>query len=109
MKKERAKLNKTRIARLGGCDVFTVNAFAVRDLAESDEEFTNFAIHGDFPDLIPEREVWIDERLFENEGIFYLANALTQLRAKAKGDAEDRAYVAGLNVERILRERLVGV
>lgn len=111
MKKTRepAKLNKTRIARLGGHDVFTVNAFGVRDVTKSDEEFTNFAIHGDFPELIPQREIWIDERLFESEGIFYLANALTQLREQEQGIAEDRAYVAGLNVERLLRERLVGV
>src|SRR5438132_328955 len=90
------KLNKKRIATQRGYTVCTVNAFGVRDLAEPDEEFTNFAIHGDFPKLIPEHEVWIDERLFDPEGLFYLANALTRLKEQADGKSEDHAYEAGL-------------
>jgi hypothetical protein len=105
----RPKLKKTFIATLQDHDVYAVNAFAVRDLAKQDEEFTNFAIHGDFPDLISEREIWVDERLANKEGLFYIANALTQLKEREQGAPEDRAYKAGLNVERALRERLVGV
>ena len=44
------KLNRTRITRQRGYDVCTVNAFAIRDLSEPDEEFTNFATHADFPE-----------------------------------------------------------
>lgn len=111
MKKRRAptNLDKTRITRLGGYVIHTVNAFGVRDLTEHDEEFTNFAIHDDFPRLIPRGEIWIDARLFEREGLFYLANTLTHLREKEKGTTEDRAYAAALKVERLLREQLVGV
>ncbi|MCA1684824.1 MAG: hypothetical protein LC745_02325 [Planctomycetia bacterium] len=103
------KLSKTFIATLRGYDVYTVNAFGVRDLAKRDEEFTTFASHADFPDLIPGREIWVDERLFGDEGLFYLANALTRLREHEKGSTTERADAAGLNVERALRERLVGV
>ncbi|GAC1475248.1 MAG: hypothetical protein NVSMB9_27300 [Isosphaeraceae bacterium] len=111
MKKDqlKVKLNKTRIATQRGYQIYTVNSFGIRDLTEADEEFTNFAIHGDFPELVPEHEIWIDERLFESEGLFYLANALTQLREQEKGTPSSRAYVAGIHVERMLRERLVGV
>ena len=102
-------LRKTLVVRQFGYAVYTVDAFGVRDLTEPDEEFTNFAIHSDFPDLIKEQEIWIDERLFEKEGLFYLANALTQLKQQAVGNTESRAYAVGLKVERMLRERLVGV
>lgn len=105
----KAKLDKKLLTRMQGYDIFTIDAFGVRDLTKADEEFTNFAIHGDFPDLIPKREIWIDDRLVENEGIFYLANALTRLSEQAKRVPDDRAYSIGLNIERALRERLVGV
>src|SRR5690349_956554 len=102
------KLGKRTVATLLGYDVVTVNAFGVRDLARHDEEFTNFATHSDFPSLIPRREVWIDRRLFEADGLFFLVNALTQLEARMRGDSEDRSYDSGLAAERLLRERLVG-
>ena len=101
-------LRKNRIAVLGGYEIITVNAAGVRDLAKRDEEFTNFAIHRDFPDLIGRSEIWIDTRFFENEGFFYLGNAPTRLRAQERGIAEKSAYAAGLNVRDHLRERLVG-
>jgi hypothetical protein len=102
-------LHRRRVAVQRGYAVFTVNAFGVRNSTEHDEEFTNLAIHEDFPDLIGDREIWIDERLFENEGLFCVANALTRLRAREHGAAEAAAYEAGNNVERLLRARLVGV
>jgi hypothetical protein len=103
------KLNKTYVATFGGYEIHSVDSFGVRDIAENDEEFTNFAIHGDFPDLIPEREIWIEERLLDAEGVFYIANALMQLKARERGEPEDSAYTSGLNLERILSRRLVGV
>jgi hypothetical protein len=107
--KSRTNLKKTRIATQQGYDICTVNAFDVRELAKTDEEFTNFATHVDFPDLIGQREIWIDERLFEREGIFYVLNALLRCREQERGRSEDRAYAAGLGIERSLRERLIGV
>ena len=104
-----AKLAKRLVATQQGYAIHTVNSFAVRDLTAPDEEFTNFAIHEDFPELIPERDIWIDERLFADEGIFYLANALVRLKVGRDGGSDDRAYAAGLDMERALRERLVGV
>jgi len=104
-----AKLAKRLVATQQGYAIHTVSSFAVRGLTAPDEEFTNFAIHGDFPDLIPEREIWIDERLFDDEGIFYLANALVRLKVQRDRGSEGRAYAAGLDVERALREWLVGV
>lgn len=106
--REKPPVPKTHVARQRGYDISTVNAFLIRDLTKRDEEFTNFAIHSDFPRLIGRREIWIDERLFDNEGIFYIANALARLKAEHDGIPEETAYAAGLNIERLLRQRLVG-
>jgi hypothetical protein len=105
----RPGLVKTFVARQRGYHIDTVNAFGVRELTRHDEEFTNFAIHADFPSLVPRHEIWIDARLFESEGLFFLANALTRLSACERGLDDDRAYKLGLAAERALRERLLGL
>jgi hypothetical protein len=103
------KLHKKRVLRHADYTVYAVNAFAVRDVARPDEEFGNFAAKDEFPDLIPKGEVWISEKLAGEEGIFFIANALTQLRRQAAGVSPDRAYDDGLEVERLLREKLNGI
>jgi hypothetical protein len=102
-------LNKTHVTTLRGYRVITVDAFGVRSLTRHDEEFTNFAIHTDFPSMIPPGEVWIDERLYEAEGLFCLVNAMVHLKKLEEGKPEDRAYNAGVKAERLLREQLIGV
>jgi hypothetical protein len=95
------------VTRQRGYDVYTVNAFGVRELTRGDEEFTNFATHGDFPRLVPAREIWIDARLYEPEGVFYLAEALVRLARLRDGASDDAAYQAGLDADRALREQLL--
>jgi hypothetical protein len=85
-----------------------VSAFAVRDVAKPDEEFGNFATRDEFPDLVPEHEIWISEKLAPKEGIFFIANALTQFARRARG-AKDKAYDDGLEVERFLRCKINGL
>src|SRR5712691_1771395 len=111
MSKRRAqpKLNKRYVATHAGYDFYSVNAYAVRDIAQPDEEFGIFASREEFPDLIPKNEIWIAEKTLDKEGVFFVADALTRLREEARGVDSDRAYTAGLNVERLLRERLNGV
>lgn len=102
------KLNKKRILTHVDCTVYSVNGFAVRNVAQPDEEFGSFATQDEFPDLIPKGEVWISEKLAEREGIFFIANALARYRRQRAG-ATDAAYDDGLEVERVLREKLNGV
>jgi hypothetical protein len=104
-----AGLKKRYVTTLRGYRVVTVDAFGVRNLTRHDEEFTNFAIHTDFPSLIPAGEVWIDARLYEAEGIFCLINAMVHLKKLEEGLPEDQAYKAGVEAERALRETIVGV
>src|SRR5438034_194781 len=103
------KLSKRRILTHEDFTVYAVNAFAVRDVALPDEEFGNFATADEFPDLIPNGEIWISEKLAEREGIFFIANALMQLTRQANGITAERAYDDGLEVEQFLREKINGV
>src|SRR5437016_12348808 len=102
------KLNKKRVLSHADCTVYSVNALAVRNAARPDEEFGNFATQDELPDLIPKGEVWISEKLAPQEGIFFIANALTRYQRQQEG-ATDKAYDEGLEVERVLREKLNGV
>ncbi len=102
----RPALRKKFIAHFHDYDVYSINAFAVRNLAEPDEEFTNFATNDEFQKLIPKGEIWIAEKSIQKEGVFFIANSLMRMREKAKGRSDIRAYDAGLKVERTLREKL---
>jgi hypothetical protein len=101
-------LNKKRVLTHAEYVVYSVNGFAVRNASKPDEEFGNFATCDDFPNLIPKGEIWISEKLAEKEGVFFIANALTQQARQAAG-ATNRAYDDGLEVERLLREKLNGI
>jgi hypothetical protein len=103
------KLHKRRVLTHADYTVYSVNGLAVRNVARPDEEFGNFATADEFPDLIPRGEIWISQKLAAEEGIFFIANALTQLKRQADGLSPDKAYDEGLAVERLLREKLNGV
>src|SRR5947209_4981131 len=103
------KLNKKRVLGHADCTVYSVNGFAVRNFAQPDEEFGNFATQDEFPNLIPKGEIWISEKLAPREGVFFIANALTQLARQAAGLSPDNAYQEGIEVERLLREKLNGI
>jgi hypothetical protein len=102
------KLHKKRILSHVDWTVCSVNGLAVRNVAQPDEEFGNFATTEDFSSLIPKGEIWISEKLAPCEGSFFIANALARCKRQAKG-ATDKAYDEGIEVERALREKLNGV
>ncbi len=105
----RPSLHKTFVETRDGYRVYSVSGFAVRNAAEADEEFTTFATHGEFPDLLGEKDIWVSEELIGREGEFFVADALTRLRAREAGSPEERAYTVGLNAERRLREAKTGI
>ena len=61
-------LRKSRMMTHGKYTAYAVDPLAVRDLSQSDEEFGNFAVHGDFPRLIPEEEIWVSSRIAIGRG-----------------------------------------
>src|SRR5205814_7649513 len=87
MSKHRAKpkLNKRYVATHAGYDFYSVNAYAVRDIAQPDEEFGLFASREEFPDLIPKNEIWIAETTLDKEGLGFIAQALTRRREEEGG------------------------
>jgi hypothetical protein len=99
------KLNKRYVLTCEGYDVYAVDPFAVRNYAEPDEEFDNFATRDEFPNLIPKGEIWLAHQTLESEGVFFIANAVARLKELARGASEDRAYDAGIKVDRALREQ----
>src|SRR5437868_8814762 len=103
------KLDKSFVATHEGWDIYSVDASSLRNIAKPDEEFGNFATKDQFPDLIPAGEIWVGERTLDKEGIFYIANALARVKEIDKGTSEDKAYDAGLEAERQLREKLTGL
>jgi hypothetical protein len=103
------KLNKRRVLTYADYTVYAVNGLAVRNVAKPDEEFGSFATKDEFPDLIPAGEIWISEKNAPREGIFFIANALTQLKRQEAGLSQSKAYDEGIEVERQLREKLNGV
>jgi hypothetical protein len=102
------KLRKRRVLSHEDYTVYSVNGLAVRNAAQPDEEFGNYATQDEFPDLIPKGEIWISEKLAAKEGVFFIAAALTRLKRQAAG-ATERAYDDSLEVERALREKINGV
>lgn len=107
--RSRLKLNKQFVATHEGWDVYSVDASTIRNIAQPDEEFGNFATCEEFPNLISEGQIWLGEKNLDKEGVFFIADALVRVRAKENGTPEERAYTAGLNVERELREKLTGL
>jgi hypothetical protein len=83
------KLNKRFIATHDDYDFYAVNGYAVRDVAQPDEELGCFATSDEFPDLIPKGEVWLAEQTIDKEGLFFIANALTQLKEQARGTPDE--------------------
>ncbi len=102
------KLRKRRMLTHAEYTVYAVNGFAVRNVARPDEEFGNFATQTEFRSLVPKGEIWVSEKLAAREGVYFIANALARLKRTAEG-ATNRAYDDGVEVERLLRERLTGL
>lgn len=103
------KLRKRLVLRHLDYTVYSVNGFAVRNVAQPDEEFGNFATRQDFAKLIPKGELWLSEKTAPKEAVFFIANALTQLREQDRGAKPGAAYDAGLEAEQALRESVNGV
>jgi hypothetical protein len=102
------KLHKKRVLSHVDWTIYSVNGFSVRNVAQPDEEFGNFATRDEFPNLIPQGEIWISEKTVAREGVFFIANALTRCKRNSEG-ATNQAYDDGLSAEMMLREKLNGI
>jgi hypothetical protein len=58
--------------------------------------------------VVPGGEIWISRRHFPREGVFLAAQALARIGARRRGLPDDKAYEAGMDAERHVREDLTG-
>lgn len=66
-------------------------------------DFGDINIHEDFPNIIPEHEIWVDQEVNPEEKEFLLAGVKARINALQRGMNSDDAYEHGLTVERIER------
>ena len=100
MEDEEFKLRK--LYTLEGYDVFLVDGSEIRSNVEI--EFTNFGHHGDFPDLIPEKEIWIDDSVHKAESGFFVIRAILEDELFSKGLSRDAVIDEADEFEKTLRE-----
>lgn len=97
-------IQKRLYRRYGDYTVYVVDGEAIRNSRpEGDEEFGEWALSIDFPGLIPENEIWIEDDLQETEYPYILTNAFTQLKWLENGSKKDAAYNAGDSAEKRMR------
>lgn len=103
------KVEKEELGNYGGYEVYLVNEEKIRNLKLADEEFTNFAIHNQFPSLIPKDEIWLGEEVSECERKFFINNAVKLYNLINSGVDISEAYDKALKYEKSLREKFDGI
>jgi hypothetical protein len=78
------KIEKKRLDRIGDYTIYTVNAAAVRDSSQENDEFNHFSTHLEFPKLVPNKEIWISQDISKHERQFLIHNGFNQYEGKRK-------------------------
>lgn len=100
-----AGVHKVFLRQQGPYKVYLVDDFRIRNISKALEEFSNFAIHADFPRLVPQNEIWISQNETPREREFYIASATRRLNLIAKGMNSGKSYDVALNLEKRMREQ----
>jgi len=88
-----------------GYKVYLVDEYAIRDMSRQLQEFTNFGTSEQFPDLIPEDEIWVSDSYDDEEVRFYLETAASYKNLVKTGMPYGRAYNIAIGREKALREK----
>jgi len=78
-------INKIKIEKIGPYSIFTVDGAAVRDMSEDGDEFDHFSTHLELPKVVPDKEIWIDEKVTKHERFFLIHSGVNEYEYKAKG------------------------
>ena len=97
---DKPKLDKQFIRREDGFSVYSVNAFYVRNMELTDEEFGIASNHYDFPRLIPEDEIWLDAEV-HREWEFLIPSMILWQQTKD--------YDRAISFEKRLRENVTDI
>lgn len=90
---------------VGPYTIVLVDEEDVRDESEELEEFSNYAIHSDFPDVIPEGTIWLSEEVPVDERWILIEEAIARIEAEDDGLSSEEAYSVGLRRSKKLRSR----
>lgn len=96
-------LDKKKLDKIGDYRIYSVNASAIRNTSQGDDEFNHFATHLEFPDLVPNNEIWISRDIAKREIPFLIHNGINQYEGKKKGK---KWYDYALKKERAEREKV---
>ena len=89
--------------QIKGHNIYIVDGVYVR--TNMDEEFTDFAQHFRFPNLIPEKEIWIDQEAEPGEINYFITSAITEYDEMAKGKSYEDAHDIANKAEKTQREK----
>ncbi len=90
-----------------GLKAYLVDDFAMRNINQKDEEFSNYAIHDDF-DIIPEGEIWIAKRSDKPERVYYVDEALKRIHYLKAGDTPKKSYEKAIEWSKAHRGKTEG-
>jgi hypothetical protein len=94
-----------KLGQYGPITIFRVDGEAIRNSSLRNEEFGTNAIHVDFPALIPDNEIWIEDDVPKSEYPYLIANGLFRYKLMLGGMAAGQAYDRALVLEKGLRAR----
>jgi hypothetical protein len=85
-------INKTYIETIGNQKLYWVDELEIRNSSESGEEFSNYGMPEDFPNMIPENEIWFSNRIKQIEYPFLKDEALNRIKYENQGMNPNDAY-----------------
>lgn len=98
------KFRKKFLKSMKGYKLYSVDDKQIRDNSLADEEFSDYAIHDDFPKLIPEDELWLSDKLSNKELPIIIAGAIKRLKLLERGYSPDEAYKKAVAYEKRQRQ-----
>jgi hypothetical protein len=101
-------LHTFRTGIAGKYRVRVVNGTSIRNSSLEHQEFGLYALHADFPDLVPEGEIWVDGRLPISEMKIFIAGAAAELKALERGMNDDDAYEVSKSIMKDERAKTIG-
>jgi len=98
-----AAFRKQFYKEIGGKNIYIVDGEFIR--THLNAEFTNWAQHFRFPELIPEKEIWVDEEKEPGELNYFITAASTEYDKMAAGENYGKAHIQATEVEKNQREK----
>jgi len=92
-------------AQYGKISVKLVDPTKIRDSSLANEEFTDYAVHANLPELVPKDQIWVGRNIDPKERAILVHTGLQEIRALNRGLSKGKAYDNAMLYQRHLRER----